>query len=97
MAELARRLQSDPTALRRFYQSFGLDPEKLPPYMLNKIAEFFPHTPVKLLRDVLQELQLYDLVEMLEKVKWRSLRPSLSLKEMKKLLNASERPTKFYS
>ena len=97
MAELARRLQSDPTALRRFYLSFGLDPEKLPPYMLNKIAEFFPHTPVKLLRDVLQELQLYDLVEMLEKVKWRSLRPSLPLKEMKKLLNASERPTKFYS
>ena len=65
--------------------------------MLHKIAEFFPYTPVKLLKDVFQELQLYDLVEMLEKVKSRSLRPSLPLKEMKKLLNVSGRPSKVYN
>ena len=40
---------------------------------------------------------MYDLAEMLEKVKSRSLRPSLPMKEMKKLLNVSERPSKFYS
>ena len=34
---------------------------------------------------------------MLEKVKSRSLRPSLPMKEMKKLLNVSERPSKIYS
>ena len=65
--------------------------------MLENIAELFPDTPVKLLKDVFQELQLYDLAEMLEKVKSRALRPSLPLKEMKKLLDASERPSKVYS
>ncbi|CAH3024328.1 unnamed protein product, partial [Porites evermanni] len=97
IAELVCRLLADPNALQRFYQSFGLDRGKLRPYMLHDIAEFFPDTPVKLLKDVFQEFQLYDLAKMLEKVKWRSLRPSLPLKEMKKLLNASERPSKVYS
>ena len=96
-AELACRLQVDPTAQQRFYQAFGLNPEKLSPYMLKNIAEFFPYTQVKVLEEVFQELQLYDLVEMLEKVKLRSLRPSLPLKEMKKLLNVSGRPSKFYN
>ena len=63
--------------------------------MLHDIAEFFPDTPVKLLKDVFREFQLYDLAEMLEKVKSRALRLSLPLKEMKK--NASERPSKVYS
>ena len=57
----------------------------------------FPDTPIKLLREVFVELQLYDLVEFLEKVKPRTLRPSVPLKEMRKFLNATERPTKFYS
>ena len=87
----------DPTAQHRFYQAFGLSPEKLSPRMLNKIGEFLPYTPLKLLEEVFRELQLYDLVEMLEKVKSRSLRPSLPLKEMKKLLNVSGRPSKFYN
>ena len=96
-AELACRLQVNPTVQQRFYQAFRLNPEKLFPSMLKKIAEYFPDTPVKLLKDVFQELQLYDLAELLEKVKSRELRPSLPLKEMKKLLNASGRPSKFYS
>lgn len=96
-AELACRLQVHPTAQQRFYQAFGLNPEKLSPSMLKNIAEFFPYTQVKVLEEVFQELQLYDLAEMLEKVKSRSLRPSLPLKEMKKLLNVSGRPSKFYN
>ena len=40
---------------------------------------------------------MYDLAEMLEKLKSRALRPSLPLKKMKKLLNVSERPSKVYS
>ena len=63
--------------------------------MLHDIAEFFPDTPVKLLKDVFREFQLYDLAEMLENLKSRALRLSLPLKEMKK--NASERPSKVYS
>ena len=93
-AELVCRLRVDPIALQRFYQSFGLDPEKLFP---ESLQEFFPDTPAKLLRDVFEELQLYDLVELLEKVKPHTLRPVLPLKEIRKVLNATNRPTKMYS
>ena len=95
--ELARRLQNDLTALQQFCQAFELDAEKLNPNRLQRISELFPDTPIKLLRDVFEELQLHDLVEFLEKVKPRTLRPSVPLKEMRKFLNATERPTKFYS
>ena len=93
-SELTCRLRTDPFALQRFYQSFGLDPVKLLP---ESLEEFFPDTPIKLLRDVFDELQLYDLVELLEKVKPRTLRPVFPLKEIRKALNAANRPTKFYS
>ena len=93
-SELTCRLRTDPFALQRFYQSFGLDPVKLLP---ESLEEFFPDTPIKLLRDVFEELQLYDLVELLEKVKPRTLRPVFPLKEIRKALNATNRPTKFYS
>ncbi|CAH3035042.1 unnamed protein product, partial [Porites evermanni] len=95
--ELARRLRNDVTSLRQFCKAFGLDPEKLNPNGLQRISELFPDTPIKLLRDVFEELQLNDLVEFLEKVKTRTLRPSVPLEEVRKFLNASERPTKFYS
>ena len=94
---MARRLQNDLTALHQFCRAFGLDPEKLNPNRLQRISELFPDTPIKLLRDVFEELQLHDLVEFLEKVKPRTLRPSVPLKEMRKFLNATERPTQFYS
>ena len=94
---MARRLRNDLTALRQFCKAFGLDPEKLNPNRLQRISELFPDTPIKLLRDVFEELQLHDLVEFLEKVKPRTLRPSVPLKEMRKFLYAPERPTKVYS
>ena len=93
-AELVCRLRADPIAMQRFYQSFGLDPEKLFP---ESLQEFFRDTLAKLLRDVFEELQLYDLVELLEKVKPDTLRPVLPLKEIRKVLNATNRPTKMYS
>ena len=94
-AELACRLRADATARKRFHKSFGLDPEKLFPDLLERISEFFSDTPVKFLQEVFIELQLYDLAEMLEKITPRTLRPSLPLKEMEMLLN--ERPTKDFS
>ena len=96
-AEVTIRLESDKAALKRFYKSYGLDPYKLYPERLSKISELFPDTPVKVLKDVFEALQLYDLVELLEKVKPRTLRPALPLKEIGKLSNASNRPTKFYT
>ena len=95
--ELALRLQNDLTALHQFCRAFGLDPDKLNLKRLQRISELFPDTPIKLLRDVFEELQLHDLVEFLEKVKPRTLRPSVPLKEMTKFLHSSERSTKFYS
>ena len=94
-AEMTNRLNSDKVALDRFYKSYGLDSNKLHSRRLRKISEFFPDTPVKVLKDVFEALQLYDLVELLEKVKPRTLRPALPLKEIGKL--SSDRPTKFYT
>ena len=94
-AKVAIRLGSDRIALERFYKSHGLDPYKLRLNRLGKISKFFPDTSVKELQEVFEALQLYDLVELLEKVKPRTLRPVLSLKEIEKLPNASNRPVKF--
>lgn len=97
--ELTSRLLSDPTALDRFYRSFGLDSTKF--YSRRgqwSITEFFPDTPIKMLKEVFEALKLYDLVELLERVtKPRTLHPALSLKEIETLQDASDRPTKFYS
>ena len=98
-ADLTSRLLSDPTSLHRFYQSFGLDSTKF--YSGRgqwSITEFFPDTPIKMLKDVFEALKLYDLVELLERVtKPRTLHPALSLKEIENLQAASNRPTTFYS
>ena len=100
-AEISFRLETDFTALEQFCQSFGLDRQKLHLSMRGKsrqeIIELFPDTPVTLLRDVFRKLELYDLVELLEKVRPSTLR-AIPAKEMDKLLNANnKRPTKFFS
>lgn len=95
-AELECRLQIDPVALQRFHQSFGLDPEKAHPRRMGRISKIFPDTPVKLLRDAFHELQLYDLVDLLERAP-RTLRAAIPLKEMRTLPNAGNCLTKIYS
>lgn len=96
--ELTSRLQNDPVALERFYRSFGLDPGKLRTRGLSDIKELFPDTPVKMLKDVCEALQLCDLVELLDKVtKPRALRPALPLKEIEKLPRANNRPIKIFT
>ena len=96
--ELTSRLQNDQVALERFYRSFGLDPGKLHTGELFDIKELFPDTPVKMLKDVCEALQLYDLAELLDKVtKPRALRPALPLKEIEKLPRATNRPIKIFT
>ena len=96
--ELTSRLQNDQVALERFYRSFGLDPGKLRTRELFDIKELFPDTPVKMLKDVCEALQLYDLAELLDKVtKPRALRPALPLKEIEKLPRANNRPIKIFT
>ena len=95
--ELKCRFENDPLALKWFYESFGLSATYTISDILENISELFPDTPLKLLKDVFQALELHDLVEILEKVKPRTLRPTLPLKEIKKMTNASNRPTRYYN
>ena len=97
--ELKWQLQSDPVAEKWFYESFGLAPprEGRGPQVLEDIEILFPETPLKLLKDVFDALQLCDLVDLLEKEKPRTLRPSLPLRDIRKKPNYSDRPTRFYS
>ena len=83
--ELMCRLENDPLAKKWFYESFGLPVTYTISDVLENISEFFPDTPIKLLKDVFQALELHDLVEILERaLKPRTLRPTLPLKEIKK-------------
>ena len=96
--EFTSRLQNDPAAQERFYRSFGLDPGKLRRRGLSDIKELFPDTPVKMLKEVCEALQLFDLVELLDKeTKPKTLRPALPLREIEKLPSANNRPTKIYT
>ena len=96
--EFTSRLQNDRAAQERFYRSFGLHPGKLRIRGLSDIKELFPDTPVKMLKDVCEALQLFDLVELLDKeTKPKTLRPALPLREIEKLPSANNRPTKIYT
>ncbi|XP_068745004.1 uncharacterized protein [Montipora capricornis] len=97
--ELTTRIESDQVSRDIFLKSFGLDQhKKLYPLgmRVEAVGELFPDTPINLLKDVCKALQMYDLVDLLEKAKPRSLRPALPLKEMAKLLNGCNRPTTVY-
>lgn len=51
-----------------------------------------------MLKDVCEALQLFDLVELLDKeTKPKTLRPALPLREIEKLPSANNRPTKIYT
>ena len=97
--ELKWQLQIDPVAEKWFYESFGLAPPKegRDPQVLEDLEILFPETPLKLLKDVFDALQLCDLVDLLEKEKPRTLRPSLPLRDIRKKPNYSNRPTRLYS
>ena len=97
--ELTSKLNRNKDVLNRFYRSFGLDPDLLHGDLdPRNIGIIFPDTPVKLLKEVFEALKLYDFAELLEKAtKPRTLRPALPLKEIEKLSNVSNRPTKVYS
>lgn len=95
--ELKRRLEGDSFALRLLFEAVGLDPGLSWQHgIMENILELFPETSVKLLKEVFEALQLYDLVDLLE-VKPRAFRPAFPLKEIRKRSNARNRPMRFYS
>ena len=103
-SELRRRIKVDSDSARLILQSFGITSDIMAEHSLENVAnvfKFFPNTPVKLLKDVFEALQLYDLVELLEKpanpLSAKSLRPALSLEEIRKLRNTAGRPISYHS
>ena len=103
-SELRGRIETDHDSARRILQSFGITSDIMVKHSLKNVADvfkFFPNTPVKLLKDVFEALQLYDLVELLEKpanpLAGGSLRLALSLEEIQKLRNTADRPISCHS
>ena len=80
--EFIKKLQADEAALEKFYQFFGLKLGDRYPlkgrFPLHEIKTLFPDTTINVLKECFEVLQLYDLGEILEKVRPRSLRPAVS-------------------
>jgi len=99
IGEMESRIKvSDYLVTARILQSFGI-PSHLS-RRFRDVFHFFPDTPVKLLRDVCEALQLYDLVDLLEipiPRGTKSLRPVLTLGEVRKLGKIDGRPISHHS
>ena len=100
--KLEGRLKNDQTAFKQICQSFGIKRSPFFPRarIFSEILSMFPDTPVKLLKEVFEALQLYDLIDLLEEGKpraTRSLRPALPLQEIEKLRNPDDRPISYHS
>ena len=66
-------------------------------FPLKEIQKMFPNTAVSVLKECFEALRLYDFVEILEKVKPRSLHPTVSSEEIEKLRRADDRPIKYHN
>ena len=94
------KLSVDTVALDRVFRFFGLKVDFRPSShvsCMRQIAHSFPNTPVDLMRQCFEALQMYDLVDLLEKaVKTISLRPVLSSGEVE-ALRTGNLPTKSHN
>ncbi len=97
--ELTIKLADDEVARKYLSQSFGI--KHFHRLRSVDLVEYFPDTPVKLMKEVFEALQLYDLVDLLEKPRKshpaRSLRIALPLHEIEKLRKTADRPTTYHS
>ena len=95
--ELKHRIDADTVAARHICQSFGITGD----VTAGAIFKLFPDTPLHLLRDVFESLELLDLAELLDKQMKsstsRSLRAVLTFDEIRKLKNTDSRPVTFHS
>ena len=95
-----RKLSVDKVGLERVFRFFGLKVDFRPSShvsSMRQIAHSFPNTPVDLMRQCFEALQMYDLVDLLEKaVKTISLRPVLSSGEVE-TLRTGNLPTKSHN
>ena len=95
ISEIHGRLERDHDAFKRVLQSFGISKTPL------NIFRLFPDTPLTMLKDVFDSLQLYDLLELLESKSaikpHRSLQLAYTLDEIKKLNGVADLPTTYHS
>ena len=101
ISEIQERLKRDPDAFKRVLLSFGIaiDP-LLRLWNFSSIVRLFPDTPLTMMKDVFEALQLYDLLELLEikSIKpHRSLQLAYTLDEIKKLNGVADLPTTYHS
>ena len=100
ITEIQERLQRDPAAYKRVLQSFGINKYRSRLRNFSSIFQLFPDTPVTMLKDVFEALQLHDLLELLE---IKSIKPHSSLQlaytldEIKKLNEVADLPTTYHS
>ena len=101
ISKIQERLGRDLDAVKRVLQSFGITEKTLLWRNLSSIFQFFPDTPVTMLKDVFEALQLYDLLELLESKSaikpHRSLQLAYTLDEIKKLNGVADLPTTYHS
>ena len=101
ISKIQERLERDLDAVKRVLQSFGITEKTLLWRNLSSIFQLFPDTPVTMLKDVFEALQLYDLLEVLEgksAIKpHRSLQLAYTLDEIKKLNGVADLPTTYHS
>ena len=101
ISKIQERLERDLDAVKRVLQSFGITEKTLLWRNLSSIFQFFPVTPVTMLKDVFETLQLYDLLELLETKSaikpHRSLQLAYTLDEIKKLNGVADLPTTYHS
>ena len=100
ISEIQERLERDHDAFKRVLQSFGISKTPLRLRNFSGIFQLFPDTPLTMLKDVFEALQLYDLLELLE-IKsihsHRSLQLAYTLDEIKKLNGVADLPTTYHS
>ena len=101
ISKIQERLARDLDAVKRVLQSFGITEKTLRWGNLSSIFQLFPDTPVTILKDVFEALQLYDLLELLESKSaikpHRSLQLAYTLNEIKKLNGVADLPTAYHS
>ena len=101
ISEIQKRLERDRDAFKRVLQSFGITDKTSRLRNFSSIFQLFPDTPVTMLKDVFEALQLYDLLELLEiksAIKpHRSLQLLYTLDEIKKLNGVADLPTTYHS
>ena len=102
ISKIQNRLNSDGDALERVLESFGITKNRRSRLRnFFSIYQLFPDTPVTMLKDVFEALQLYDLLELLEiksSIKLpRSLQLAYTLDEIKKLNRVADLLTTYHS